>query len=59
MTWKAVIAITIAVGVLVGGILALRGTARSGMPSGELLRRAKERAAKNRAEEAADEEWRR
>jgi hypothetical protein len=41
---KAVIIIVIVVAVLVGGLLTLRSSARTGMPSDDVLKRAKERA---------------
>jgi flagellar basal body-associated protein FliL len=40
---KTIIIIVIVVGVLVGGLLTLRNSARTGMPSEDVLRRAKER----------------
>ena len=40
---KAIIIIVIVVGFLLGGILTLRSSARTGMPDEDVLRRAKER----------------
>jgi hypothetical protein len=40
---KAVIIIVIVVAALVGGLLTLRSSARTGMPSEDVLKRAKER----------------
>ena len=40
---KTIIIIVIVGGVLVGGLLTLRNSARTGMPSEDVLRRAKER----------------
>ena len=49
---KAIIIIVLVVGVLVGGLLTLRRTGRSGMPDDAVLQRAAERA----REQAAAEE---
>jgi len=40
---KAIIIIVIVLGFLVGGLLTLRNSGRTGMPSEDVLRRAKER----------------
>ena len=40
---KAIIIIVIVIGVLVGGLLTLRSSARTGMPDEDVLKRAKER----------------
>jgi hypothetical protein len=40
---KAIIIIVIVVGMLVGGLLTLRSSARTGMPSEDVIKRAKER----------------
>lgn len=49
---KAIIIIVLVIGVLVGGLLTLRNSGRSGMPNDEVLRR----AAKRGREQAAAEE---
>jgi Protein of unknown function (DUF2897) len=49
--FKAIIIIVLAVGVIVGGLLTLRNSGRSGMPSDDVLRRASKRA---RVEDAAE-----
>jgi hypothetical protein len=41
---KAIIIIAVVVAVLVGGLLTLRSSARTGMPGEDVLKRAKERA---------------
>jgi len=55
--FKAIIIIALAVGVIIGGLLTLRNSGRSGMPSDDVLKRASQRA---RVEDAAerDEEGR-
>jgi hypothetical protein len=50
--FKAIIIIVLVIGVLVGGLLTLRNTGRSGMPNDEVLKR----AAKRGREQAAAEE---
>jgi hypothetical protein len=50
--FKAIIIIVLVVGVLVGGLLTLRNSGRSGMPNDEVL----QRAAKRAREQAAVEE---
>jgi hypothetical protein len=52
---KAIIIIVLVVGALVGGLLTLRNSGRSGLPNDEVLRRAAKRARDQAAaEEAAD-----
>jgi Protein of unknown function (DUF2897) len=51
---RAIIIIVLVVAVLAGGLLVLRSTARTGMPDEEVLKRAKERARKARADEDAE-----
>ena len=52
---KAIIIIVLVVAVLVGGLLTLRNSGRSGLPSDEVLKRAAKRArGQAAAEEAAD-----
>jgi hypothetical protein len=41
---KAIIIIVLVVGVLVGGLMTLRNSGRSGLPSDEVLKRATKRA---------------
>jgi Protein of unknown function (DUF2897) len=48
---RGILIVLIVVAVLVGGLLALRTTARTGMPDAEVLKRAKERADRARASE--------
>jgi hypothetical protein len=50
--FKAIIIIALVIGVLVGGLLTLRNSGRSGMPNDEVL----QRAAKRAREQAAAEE---
>jgi FtsZ-interacting cell division protein ZipA len=49
---KAIIIIVVVVAVLVGGLLTLRNSGRSGLPSDEVLKRAAKRA---RDQNAADD----
>jgi Protein of unknown function (DUF2897) len=49
--FKAIIIIVLVVGVLVGGLLTLRNSGRSGMPSDEVLGRAAKRARDQNAAE--------
>jgi hypothetical protein len=51
---RAIILIFFVIAILVGGLLVLRRTARTGMPDADVLRRAKERADKERAAEDAE-----
>ena len=50
--FKAIIIIVLVIAVLVGGLLTLRSSGRSGMPNDEVLKRAAQRA----REQAAAEE---
>jgi hypothetical protein len=50
--YKSIIIVALVIGVLVGGLLTLRSTGRSGMPNDEVLKR----AAKRGREQAAAEE---
>jgi Protein of unknown function (DUF2897) len=52
---KAFLIIGFVVAVLVGGLLALRSSARSGMPSEDVLRRASQRARELDAQEKKDD----
>ena len=51
---KAVTIIVVVIAVLLGGLLTLRGSGRSGMPGEDVLKRAAKRAAKQAAEDEAD-----
>jgi len=51
---KAILIILIVVGALVGGLLTLRSSARTGMPGEDVLRRAKEREKEQAAKDEAD-----
>jgi FtsZ-interacting cell division protein ZipA len=51
---KAVIIIIVVIAVLLGGLLTLRRSGRSGMPSEDVLKRAAERARKQAARDEAD-----
>lgn len=51
MTIKALLIIALVVAFLVGGILTLRRTTRTGMPNEEVLKRASQRARELEAQE--------
>jgi|HubBroStandDraft_5_1064220.scaffolds.fasta_scaffold3922920_1 hypothetical protein len=51
---RAIIIFIFVTAVLGGGLLVLRRSARTGLPDAEVLRRAKERADRERAAEDAD-----
>jgi hypothetical protein len=51
--FKAVIIIVLVIGVLVGGLLTLRSSGRTGMPDDEVLKRAAKRAREQAAAEDA------
>jgi hypothetical protein len=54
---KAVLIIALVLAVLVGGILTLRSSTRTGMPSDEALKRASQRARElDAAEKGSDEQ---
>lgn len=54
---KAALIIALVLAVLVGGILTLRSSARTGMPSDEVLKRASQRARElDAAEKGRDEQ---
>ena len=53
---KATIIIVIVIGILVGGLLSLRSSARTGMPDEDVLTRAKERAKQLEQSEKNDED---
>ncbi len=55
MTLKALLIIALVVAMLVGGILTLRRTARTGMPSEDVLKRATQRARDLEASEKKDD----
>jgi hypothetical protein len=50
---RSILIVALVVAVLAGGLLVLRSTARSGMPDEEVLKRAKQRAERARADEDA------
>jgi hypothetical protein len=52
---KAFLIIGFVVAVMLGGILALRSSARTGMPSEDVLRRATQRARELEAQEKKDD----
>jgi hypothetical protein len=51
---RTIMIIALVTAVLAGGLLALRRSARTGMPDADVLRRAQERADKERAAEDAE-----
>jgi FtsZ-interacting cell division protein ZipA len=51
---KAVVIIIVVVAILLGGLLTLRSSRRTGMPSEEVLKRATERARRQAAQDEAD-----
>jgi FtsZ-interacting cell division protein ZipA len=51
---KAVVIIIVVVAVLFGGLLTLRSSRRTGMPSEDVLKRAAERARQQAAQDEAD-----
>jgi hypothetical protein len=51
--FKAIIIIVVVVGVLIGGLLTLRSSGRSGLPNDAVLKRAAQRA---REQAAADQD---
>lgn len=57
---SAIIIIIVVVGLLIGGVVTLRSSARTGMPSKDVLERATQHAreleAKDKAAEASDED---
>jgi hypothetical protein len=54
----AIIVSVVVIGVVVGGIMSLRSSARTGMPSDEVLKRATQHARDLEAQEKAAEEER-
>ena len=53
---RAVLAILVVVGALVGGLLTLRASTRLGMPSEDVIERAKQRELARRAQDGGDGE---
>jgi Protein of unknown function (DUF2897) len=53
---KAIIIIGLVVALLIGGLLTLRSSARTGMPNREVLERAAKRAREQAGEDAEDED---
>jgi hypothetical protein len=59
LMFKAIIIIVLVVGALVGGLLTLRNSGRSGLPNDDVLQRAAKRARDQAAaEQAADKDRR-
>jgi hypothetical protein len=52
--FKAVIVIIVVAAVLIGGVLALRSSRNTGMPSEEVLKRAADRARQQAAKDEAE-----
>jgi Protein of unknown function (DUF2897) len=53
---KAILITIVVVGVLIGGLLTLRSSARTGMPDEEVLKRAAGRAREQEAKDEADKD---
>ena len=53
---RALIIIAVVVGALIGGLLVLRSTARTGVPGPEVLARARKREQELETREAADKD---
>ena len=51
---RAIVIVVVVIAVLVGGLLTLRSTRRSGMPSEDVLKRAADRAREQSAKDEAD-----
>jgi hypothetical protein len=51
---KALVIVVVVIAVLVGGLLTLRSTRRTGMPGEDVLKRASDRARQQSAEDEAD-----
>jgi Protein of unknown function (DUF2897) len=51
---RGLIIVVVVIAVLVGGLLTLRSTRRSGMPSEDVLKRAADRAREQSAKDEAD-----
>jgi DUF2897 family protein len=51
---KALVIVVVVIAVLVGGLLTLRSTRRTGMPGEDVLKRAADRARQQSAEDEAD-----
>ena len=52
---RALVIILLVVGVLIGGLLTLRASARTGMPDDEVIARAKRREREMRARDGEDD----
>jgi hypothetical protein len=48
---RAILIIVVVVGVIVGGLLVLRGSAKTGIPDADVLERAKQRAREQRTKD--------
>ena len=53
---KALLIIAVVVGVLVGGLMTLRRSARTGMPDEQVLKRTADRAREQAAKDQADKD---
>jgi hypothetical protein len=53
---KAILIIGVVIGVLIGGLLTLRSSARTGMPDEDVLKRAASRAREQQAKDEADKD---
>jgi uncharacterized protein YxeA len=53
---KAILIIVLVVALLVGGVLTLRSSARTGMPNEDVLKRAASRAREQNAKDDADKD---
>jgi FtsZ-interacting cell division protein ZipA len=51
---KAIVIVVVVIAVLVGGLLTLRSTRRSGMPGEDVLKRAADRAREQSAKDEAE-----
>jgi hypothetical protein len=52
--FKAIVIFVVVIAVLVGGLLTLRSSRRTGMPSDDVLKRAADRAREQAAKDEAD-----
>jgi hypothetical protein len=53
---KALLIIAVVVGVLIGGLMTLRRSARTGMPDEQVLKRAADRAREQEAKERGEQD---
>jgi Protein of unknown function (DUF2897) len=54
--FKAIVITLLVVALLIGGLLTLRSSARTGMPGEDVLKRAKDRAREQDAKDEADKQ---